>query len=164
MAFGFLWFLVARSRDRGYVEAVLIIALAGFAKHNIIAMPLTAFLWLALNRRSEAVKCLCVATIAFAAGSAVCYGLFGRDFFFNLLSPRHYSVKRALHSFGGLKWLSVGLIACICNAWPPGHLPLWKSIREPNGASSKSILTHARSLPCNFQIGLVHHESAPWLH
>src|SRR5215510_2958883 len=115
MTFGFLGFLVARSRDRGYVEPVLIMALAGFAKHNIIAMPLTAFLWLALNRRPEAVKCVCVAAIAITTGIAICYGLFGRDFFFNLLSPRHYSVKRALHSFGNLQWVSVGLIACVCN-------------------------------------------------
>ena len=116
MAFGFLWFLVARSRDRGYVEAVLVMALAGFAKHNIIAMPLTAFLWLALNRRGEAVKCVCVAAIAIAAGITLCYGFFGRDFFFNLLSPRNYSVKRAFHSFVDLEGVSVGLIACICNA------------------------------------------------
>jgi len=39
-------------------------ALAGFVKHNIIAMPLTAFLWLGLHRRREAVKCFCVAAIA----------------------------------------------------------------------------------------------------
>ncbi len=117
MAFGFLGFLAARSKDRGYVQPVLIMALAGFAKHNIIAMPLTAFVWLALNRRREAVKCMCVAAIAITTGVAICYALFGRDFFFNLLSPRHYSVKRGLRSFGDLQWVSVGLIACICNGW-----------------------------------------------
>ena len=48
MTFGFLWFLIARSNDRGYVGPVLLMALAGFVKHNIIAMPVTVFLWLAL--------------------------------------------------------------------------------------------------------------------
>jgi hypothetical protein len=117
MAFGFLGFLVARSKDRGFAMPILIMALAGFVKHNIIAMPLTAFMWLALNRRREAIKCMCVAAIAIITGIAICYGLYGRDFFFNLLSPRHYSVKRALHSFADLQWVSVGLIACICNGW-----------------------------------------------
>jgi Dolichyl-phosphate-mannose-protein mannosyltransferase len=117
MAFGFLGFLVARSRDGGYVGPVLVMALAGFVKHNIIAMPLTAFLWLGLNRRREAVKCLCVAVIAIAMGTMICYAAFGRNFFLNIVSPRQYSVKTALHGFGDLQWVSVGLVACVCNGW-----------------------------------------------
>jgi hypothetical protein len=66
--------------------------LAGFVKHNVIAMPLTAFLWLGLYRRREAVKCFSVATIAVITGMAICYALFGRNFFSNILSPRHYSL------------------------------------------------------------------------
>src|SRR6476620_683392 len=72
MAFGFLWFLIARSNDRGYVGPVLVMALAGFVKHNIIAMPVTGFLWLGLHRRREAVKCFCVAAIAIMFGTAIC--------------------------------------------------------------------------------------------
>ena len=117
MAFGFVGFLAVRSRDRGYVGPVLVMALAGFVKHNIIAMPMTAFLWLTLNRRREAVKCLCVALIVIAAGTAICYAAFGRDFFLNILSPRQYSVKGALRSFEDLQWVSVALLACVCNGW-----------------------------------------------
>jgi hypothetical protein len=117
MAFGFLGFLIARSNDRGYVGPVLVMALAGFVKHNIIAMPLTVFLWLALYRRREAVKCFCVAAIAIMTGIAICYALFGGNFFLNILSPRHYSLKRALRTFQELEWVSVGLLACLYNAW-----------------------------------------------
>jgi len=92
MAFGFLAFLGARSRDRGYVMPVLVMAFAGFVKHNIVAMPLTAFAWLAMNRRREALKCLCVAAVVIVTGIAICYVSFGHDFFFNILSPRHYSL------------------------------------------------------------------------
>jgi hypothetical protein len=92
-------------------------ASAGFVKHNIIAMPLTAFLWLALYRRREAVKCFCVAAIAIVTGIAVCYVLFGANFFLNVLCPRHYSLKRSLQVFGELEWVSVGLLACLYNAW-----------------------------------------------
>jgi hypothetical protein len=115
MAFGFLGFLVARSRDGGYVGPVLVMALAGFVKHNTIAMPLTAFLWLGLNRRRDFVTCLCVAVIAIGGGTAICYAVFGQDFFFNILSPRNYSLKATLHSFADLQWVSVGLVACVCN-------------------------------------------------
>jgi Dolichyl-phosphate-mannose-protein mannosyltransferase len=117
MAFGFLGFLIARSNDRGYVGPVLVMALAGFVKHNIIAMPLTAFLWLGLHRRREAVKCFCIAAIFIMTGTAICYALFGRNFFLNILSPRHYSLKNALRSYKELEWVSVGLVACLYNAW-----------------------------------------------
>jgi hypothetical protein len=121
MAFGFLGFLIARSNDRGYVGPVLVMALAGFVKHNIIAMPVTVFLWLALYRRREAVKCFCVAAIAIVTGTAICYALFGRNFFLNLLCPRHYSLKRWLRIFEELEWVSVGLLACLYNAWARRH-------------------------------------------
>src|SRR5207237_9192333 len=73
MAFGFLWFLIARSNDRGYIGPVLVMVLAGFVKHNIIAMPVTVFLWLVLYRRREAMKYFCVAAIALVTGTAICY-------------------------------------------------------------------------------------------
>jgi len=117
MAFGFLGFLIARSNDRGYVGPVLVMALAGFVKHNVIAMPVTVFLWLALHRRGEAVKCFFVAAIAIITGTAICYALFGRNFFLNILSPRQYSLKWELSSLRDLEGVSVGLLACVYNAW-----------------------------------------------
>jgi len=115
MAFGFLAFLGARSKDRGYLMPVLVMALAGFVKHNIIAMPLTAFAWLGINRRRQALKCFCIAAVVIATGIAICYVSFGRDFFLNILAPRHYSVKKAIRSYKDLKWVLVGLVACVCN-------------------------------------------------
>ena len=117
IAFGFLGFLIARSNDREYIWPVLVMAFAGFIKHNVIAMPLTVFLWLGLHRRREAVKCFCVAGIAIITGIAVCYALFGSNFFLNILSPRHYSLKGELSALRDLEWVSVGLLACLCNAW-----------------------------------------------
>jgi hypothetical protein len=80
-------------------------------------MPMATFLWLGLHRRREAVKCFCIAAIAIMTGTAICYALFGRNFFLNILSPRHYSLKKALRSFGELEWVSIGLLACLYNAW-----------------------------------------------
>jgi len=121
MACGFLGFLRARSNDRGYVGPVLVMALAGFIKHNIIAMPLTAFMWLGLYRPREAVKCFCVAATAIIAGTAICYALFGQNFFLNILSPRHFLLNTSPHVFGDLEWVSVGLLACLYNAWARRH-------------------------------------------
>jgi hypothetical protein len=117
MAFGFLGFLRARSNDRGYVGPVLVMALAGFIKHNIIAMPLTAFIWLGLYRSREAVKCFCVAATAIIGGIAICYVLFGRNFFLGVFSPRQFSLNVSWHVLEDLEWVSVGLLACLYNAW-----------------------------------------------
>src|SRR5262245_1215423 len=121
MAFGFSAFLGARSRDRGYVTPFLVMAFAGFVKHNIIAMPLTALAWLGLNRRREALKCLCAAAVVIVIGIAICYVSFGRDFFLNILAPRHYSLKKAIRSYKDLQWVSVGLVACAFNACARWH-------------------------------------------
>jgi hypothetical protein len=80
-------------------------------------MPLTAFLWLGLHRRREAVKCLRVAAITILTGTAICYTLYGRNFFLNILCPRQYSFKTSLRVFGELEWVSVGLLACLYSAW-----------------------------------------------
>jgi hypothetical protein len=100
---------------------VLVMAFAGFVKHNIIAMPLTAFAWLAMNRRREALKCLCVAAVVIVIGIAICYVSFGRDFFLNILAPRHYSLKKAIRSYKDLQWVFVGLVACVCNGCARWH-------------------------------------------
>jgi hypothetical protein len=121
MSFAFLGFLAARSNDRGFIGPVLVMALAGFVKQNVIAIPLTTFLWLGLNRRPEAVKCFCVAAAVALAGTAICYALFGRNFFLGIFSPRHYSLKRVVGSFADLEWIAVGLLACVYNAWARRH-------------------------------------------
>ena len=112
MAFAFLGFLIARPNNRGYVWPILVMAFAGFIKHNIIAMPLSALLWLGLYRRREAAKCFCVAAMVIITGTTMCYAVFGQNFFLNILSPRHYSLKSALGSFGKLEsnrhgWYSI---------------------------------------------------------
>ena len=50
-----------------------------------------------------------------ATGIAICYVSFGRDFFLNILAPRHYSLKKAIRSYKDLQWVLVGLVACVCN-------------------------------------------------
>ena len=113
MAFGFVAFLSARERERGFVAPILIMVAAGFIKHNIIAMPLTAMLWLALHRPREAVKCFAVALGAITAGFGACYLFFGRDFFTNMMSPRQFSWESAMRSASDLKYLRTSLAASV---------------------------------------------------
>ena len=44
------WFLAREARGRSAVPPVLAMAVAGFYKHNIVAVPVTALLWLPAAR------------------------------------------------------------------------------------------------------------------
>ncbi|MBN9219247.1 MAG: glycosyltransferase family 39 protein [Mesorhizobium sp.] len=111
MTVGLVAFLRARSRDRGYALSILLMVGAGFIKHNIVVMPLTAMIWLGMNRPRQMVKSALLAALAIALGFFVCYLAFGPDFFTNLRSPRAYALKHAFGAIGHLQWIAVGLVA-----------------------------------------------------
>ena len=50
MTLGFARFLKAVEQDRGYLLPILVMVLAGFIKHNIVTLPVVAFLWLGWQR------------------------------------------------------------------------------------------------------------------
>ena len=117
MAFGFLTFLDATARDRGYTAPILVMVFAGFIKHNIIAIPLAAFVWLAIRRPRQIAKCVALAVVAVVIGFVGCFALFGPDFFANMLCPRSYSLKPALEAVGRLRWVAIGLVAWAYVGW-----------------------------------------------
>jgi hypothetical protein len=113
MACGFAGFLRAEAKNRSCVGPILLMGLAGFVKHNIIAMPLTAFLWLGFYRPREAVKCAVLAGVAVVVGFGLCFALHGRDFFTNMMAARQTSWTRALHFVGDLRSVNVALVITI---------------------------------------------------
>jgi len=113
MTLGFVAFLQARSRDRGYALSILLMVGAGFIKHNIVVMPLTAIIWLGINRPRQMVKSALLAAFTIVLGFALCYLAFGPDFFSNLRSPRAYMLKHAIGAVGHLQWIVVGLAAWV---------------------------------------------------
>ena len=120
MAIGFAGFLRAEFANRSCLAPILLMAFAGFVKHNIIAMPLTAFVWLAVQRPREAVKCALIAGVAVAAGFALCYAFYGHDFFTNFAFARQYSWIRTFHTWDDIKSLFVPLAASViagCFCW-----------------------------------------------
>lgn len=113
MTVGFVAFLQARSQDRGYARSILLMVAAGFIKHNLVVMPLTAMIWLGLNRPRQMVKSGLLAAFAILLGFALCYLAFGPDFFTNLRSPRAFMLRHAVGAIGHLQWIAVGLAAWV---------------------------------------------------
>jgi len=100
-----VWFLAREAHGKSVVPPVLAMAAAGFYKHNIVAIPLTALLWLAIKDWRRAVPPIVVGAGAAALGLLICIVAYGDVFLANLLTARPYRVMRAINGLGRLQWI-----------------------------------------------------------
>jgi hypothetical protein len=110
-------FLHAAMRDKDCTLPILAMVAAGFFKHNIIAMPAAAMLWLALYQRRQFWQCAGYALAAILIGFALCRALYGSAFFFNFLTPRSYSWSEAVWALKDLLFVAVGMLAWAALPW-----------------------------------------------
>jgi hypothetical protein len=113
MSAGFVVFTAAPARLRNLALAACLMALAGFIKHNIIAMPLAVTTWLYCHDRRTFWRWLRFCLGLLAAGLALCAGLYGRDFFTQLMLPREYSFLNILIDLGRMQAYVVPLVVWI---------------------------------------------------
>jgi dolichyl-phosphate-mannose-protein mannosyltransferase len=73
----------------------LLLTLALFVKHNLVALPLACLVWLAIFDPRAAWRVLVTGAAAGAVGCAACVWVFGRGFFEQLASPRVVVAARA---------------------------------------------------------------------
>lgn len=100
-----VWFLHREARGRSAIPPILAMAAAGFYKHNIIAVPVTALAWLAIRDWRRALWPAVIGAAAAAAGLAICVAVYGDLFLANLLTPRPYDVMRAMKGLGRLQFI-----------------------------------------------------------
>jgi hypothetical protein len=113
MSLGLWLVLRAESRKQTAVPALLLMVLAGFIKHNLVATPLVAVVWLFLMRGRRTTGEAAVAILAALGGLAVCFMGFGPAFFDNLLMPRTTHWQHLFLNWEYLPW--DGII--VCCAW-----------------------------------------------
>jgi len=107
MSVGFVWFL--RAPGGGSIPAVLIMVVAGFVKHNIVAMPVAALARAALGDLRAGLRQAAVGATAVVGGLAACRLVYGPDFLANMLAPRVYDWGHAIAAVGHLQWVAVPL-------------------------------------------------------
>lgn len=88
------------------VGAALAMTTALFVKHNLVALPLAASLWLMLEDRRSALRFLVTAVTAGVVGLALFWLCFGKGLWSELNSPRLYSF--AMVESGVASWLAWG--------------------------------------------------------
>ena len=91
MMLGLFVGLRAPEQHGASVAAGVLMAVALFVKHNIVALPLTFLLWLVVYDRRAALRFAVAGLATGLAGLALCAALFGADFFHGLLAPHAYS-------------------------------------------------------------------------
>jgi hypothetical protein len=104
------WFLDREARGRSATAPILAMAMAGFYKHNIVAVPVTALAWLALKDWRRAVVPAAVGAGAAVLGLAICTAVYGDVFLANLVVPRPYRLMRAVYGLGRLQWILPALV------------------------------------------------------
>jgi hypothetical protein len=113
MSFGFAIFSARPGRVGTVAAAAAIMVAAGFFKHNILAMPLAATLWLAHFDRPMLWRWFIFSIALLAAGFAICGAYFGPDFFLNLAIPRRYDAMTVLTTLGRVQDFAIPLILWI---------------------------------------------------
>ncbi len=111
MTAGFVSFLRAVQRDRGFAFPFLIMLVAGFIKHNIVVMPLASLIWLGIHKPRRMIEMVIFSIGVMTAGFVLCSEQYGADFFSNMMTPRNYDWKLVYGAIGHLQWLAVGLAA-----------------------------------------------------
>jgi hypothetical protein len=116
MMLGLIWFLRNRGRGFSATMPLLLMVVAGFFKHNVVAIPFTAVIWLFLHDGRKAIRPLMIAALVIAAGLMLCQLLYP-TFFANMLSPRAYSIERVLIALSRLQWVAPALAIGMAGAW-----------------------------------------------
>jgi hypothetical protein len=111
------WFMVRDKAGKSADPPILLMALAGFWKHNIIAMPATILAWLWLRDGWRAWRPTAVGIAVAAIGLAICVAVYGDVFISNLLTPRPYRIVRALGGIGRAQWIIPALAIWALWAW-----------------------------------------------
>jgi hypothetical protein len=117
MSVGFAWFWKRHAEGRAVEPAVLLMVLAGFIKHNFIALPLVALIWLWLDNWRLGLRATIVGAAASALGLAICAFMFAPHFIPDMLMPRTYHLARAFSTFGRLQFILPAMVLWAVWAW-----------------------------------------------
>jgi hypothetical protein len=110
MGAALVWFLSRCRVGRSPTPALLLMVLAGFWKHNMVAIPVTAIVWQFAIRSRFAVRATIISAAACVLGIACCVVLFGSEFLSNLLAVREYALSNLIGNIGHLQWPALALV------------------------------------------------------
>jgi hypothetical protein len=118
MGAGLVAFLSSLQRQASPMPALLLMVVAGFWKHNNIAIPLTAVSWLWLTGSKHAFRATLTSLAVVLGGLSACVLAFEPNFIPNLLATRQYAWSNVVAHIGHLQWSALAFL--IWAAWVIG--------------------------------------------
>jgi hypothetical protein len=117
MCLALLWFL-RRDPARAPEPVILLMVMAGFYKHTLIATPITVLAQLARRDSRIALRAAAMGIGVTALGIGLCAAIYGMNFISQLfLAPRHISIGRALQSLERIGAIVPALVIWAAWAW-----------------------------------------------
>ncbi|HKH20009.1 MAG TPA: hypothetical protein VKB53_03740, partial [Gammaproteobacteria bacterium] len=110
MGAGLVYFLSLCRHERSPTPALLLMLVAGFWKHNNIAIPLASIAWLFIDRNRYAYRATFAAAAAATLGLAGCISVLGPAFLPNLLANRNYAWSNVMGNIGHLQWSALAFL------------------------------------------------------
>jgi hypothetical protein len=99
----------------------LLFAASLFVKHNLVALPLSVLVWLAIYERRSAFLMACVGAVAGLAGLVLFRLAFGSDLIAHLASDRTYALANIESGLrAALPWSlvpAIGTVALVADGW-----------------------------------------------
>jgi hypothetical protein len=109
---------------RETLAAALLMAAGLFIKHNLLALPLAASLWLLWHDRREGLRFMGAGLVVCLAGLAACRIILGVNLIAALASPRLWQIANfTMGTKQFLEWTGLALIAPAFLLWRRPHAP-----------------------------------------
>ncbi|MET4297036.1 hypothetical protein ABIB06_007822 [Bradyrhizobium sp. LB8.2] len=115
MGAALIYFLRQWQSKRSPTPALMLMLMAGFWKHNIIAIPLTTVSWLYISSSRYAVRATLMSGVAALLALFACIAVFGPNFIPNMLAARQYAWSNVVGNIGHLQWSALALV--IWSVW-----------------------------------------------
>jgi hypothetical protein len=112
------WFLERDTHKRSVEPPIFLMTVAGFWKHNIVTIPASLLLWLALRDGRRAIRPFLFGACCVFSGLALCIFLYGpHTFISNILPARVFTPSRMLTAVGRLQFVLPALVIWAVWAW-----------------------------------------------
>ncbi len=118
MMTGLLIFMLRNNTRSGIIFSIVVMLIAGFVKHNFLAIPLACTLWLWFNKRDKFLRWITTSIILLAFSFALLLIIYGGQFFSNIFfAPRSYHIGAIARAGQWLQpallYFVISLIICI---------------------------------------------------
>jgi hypothetical protein len=117
------WFLKRQRDGRAIEPPIVLMAVAGFYKHNMVVVPIASVLYAMSVDWRRGLRAGVAGALVATLGLALCAAAYGDDFIRNMQFPRVIDVRAAFASLGQLQWEAPALVIAILWIVPDRRSP-----------------------------------------